>query len=478
LAFAAIPILFSELGAEAYGLIGLAVTLESLFTVLDLGLSTTVNREVARNIGTEQPPEINRDLLRTLEVVYWPIGLVILASVLAASGWIASSGLNTSDLSARTVEFAFAVLAFTLTIRWPMSLYAGVLRGLQAQLLSNGLMVFGTFVRLVGGVAVVIWVSPTIEAFFLVDLVGSSLQALMLAVAAWRSLPSGRGLPKFRIEILRSLWRFALAYNGVVVLFQILLQSGVLFVAKLLPLQEVGYYAVASSLAGVVVYVPYALVDASFPRFTAVLERGDAAVFKRIYGLALDISATAVMAIAVPIIFFSGDLLLVWTRSSAVSAGAASTAALIATGNLFYALWALPYIALVAAGMVRLPLVVNLIVVPLALVALPFAISVAGLLGAAAVWLAASAVLLAVYPVALERRVGGSGGVSTWFRPAAIVLCAVAAFSGLARVTQNWSPSSGLVAAALCDMALTGLTLAWLRLRRGVGLKSELAQAP
>jgi len=465
LAFAAIPILLSKLGAEAYGLVGLAVVLESLFALLDLGLSTAVNREVARNIGTNRDPEANRDLLRTLEAIYWPIGLVILVAVIVLAVWLASGGLNTDQLSESTVQLSLSVLAFTLTIRWPLSLYAGVLRGLEAQLLYNGLQLLGPIIRLAGGVAVVTWVSPTVEAFFVTDLVGSIVQIVLIAAAAWRSLPPSSQRPRFRFSIIQSLWRFALAYNAIVILTQLLMQSGTLFVARMLPLRDVGFYAVASSLAGVVIYVPYALVEASFPRFTSELERRNVTEFSSTYRFTLNTSALSIMAVAVPIVFFSKDFLFVWTRSSEVASHAAAAAAMLAIGSLLYALWAFPYTALLSAGLVRYPLIVNLVVVPLALAVSPYAISTAGLPGAAAVWVAASACFLSAFPIALGRKVSGTAGMNMWARPVAIVMTAVGAFGVLSLATKGWSSMARLAALTICDLALSGATAAWL-LRR------------
>lgn len=463
LALAAIPILLSKLGPEAYGLVGLAVALESLIALLDLGLSTAVNREVARNLEAGRPPESNRDLLRTLEVIYWPIGLVILVIVVAGSGWLASRGLHTAELPPRTVQFSLAVIAFTLTIRWPMSLYVGVLRGLQAQVLQNGLQVLGTVIRLVGGVIVVTFVSPTVEAFFLTDLVGSVVQVAAFAGAAWLSLPSSRRPPRFQTGIVRSLWRFALAFNGIVILGQLLQQSGTLLVARLLPLEDVGYYAVALSLAGVVVYVPYALVEASFPRFTAELESRDKTAFRNTYRIALGVSAVSIVAIAIPIAFFSEDLLYVWTRSRAVATKAAAAASMLAIGNLLYALWAFPYTALLSAGLVRFPLVVYLIVVPLALVASPFVISSIGLVGAGAVWAVASAIFLSVFPVALDRRVAETDGISAWGRPIAMVTGSTAVCIVVAQLTQDSSPIQTVVVVGLIAVLMGGAALFWLQ---------------
>jgi O-antigen/teichoic acid export membrane protein len=44
LALFAIPITLARLGPEAYGLVGLSLTLEALFAFLDFGLSTAMNR--------------------------------------------------------------------------------------------------------------------------------------------------------------------------------------------------------------------------------------------------------------------------------------------------------------------------------------------------------------------------------------------------------------------------------------------------
>ena len=45
---ALVPLYIRVLGIEAYGLIGFFTTLQAVFALLDLGLSTTLNRETAR----------------------------------------------------------------------------------------------------------------------------------------------------------------------------------------------------------------------------------------------------------------------------------------------------------------------------------------------------------------------------------------------------------------------------------------------
>ena len=43
-----VPLLIRFLGAEAFGLVGLFLALQSVFSFLDLGIGATLNREIAR----------------------------------------------------------------------------------------------------------------------------------------------------------------------------------------------------------------------------------------------------------------------------------------------------------------------------------------------------------------------------------------------------------------------------------------------
>src|SRR5438093_2393132 len=71
-----VPLYIRLLGIEAYGLIGVYAMLLGAFQILDFGLSTTMNREMARYSAlTEQKGEV-RDLVITLESVFWAIGVV------------------------------------------------------------------------------------------------------------------------------------------------------------------------------------------------------------------------------------------------------------------------------------------------------------------------------------------------------------------------------------------------------------------
>jgi len=66
-----VPLYIGLMGVEAYGLVGFYAMLQGLTACLDFGLSTTINREMAKSSVGNVKPENVLNLVRTLEVVYW-----------------------------------------------------------------------------------------------------------------------------------------------------------------------------------------------------------------------------------------------------------------------------------------------------------------------------------------------------------------------------------------------------------------------
>ena len=57
MSLAFVPLYIKFMGIESYGLVGIFVSLPALFGVLDMGLSTTLNRELTKAFsGTGQSP--------------------------------------------------------------------------------------------------------------------------------------------------------------------------------------------------------------------------------------------------------------------------------------------------------------------------------------------------------------------------------------------------------------------------------------
>ena len=85
IALAVVPLYLKYLGIEAYGVIGFFATAQAILSLLDFGLAPAINREVARSSVTGDMKEA-RNLLHTLAVIYWAVGVFIaLAGVILSA---------------------------------------------------------------------------------------------------------------------------------------------------------------------------------------------------------------------------------------------------------------------------------------------------------------------------------------------------------------------------------------------------------
>src|SRR5688500_13655145 len=151
-----IPLYIHFMGIEAYGLVGFFTTLQGLFMLLDLGLSTTLNREQARYAALPGKATEMRDLVRTLETLYWGLALLIALIVLGLSSFAAHAWINAQTLPETVVQQAVMLMGFVIAFQWPISFYGGGLIGLQRQVLYSGWLAVGATLRFAGA-ALVLW---------------------------------------------------------------------------------------------------------------------------------------------------------------------------------------------------------------------------------------------------------------------------------------------------------------------------------
>jgi O-antigen/teichoic acid export membrane protein len=386
MSLAFIPLYIHFMGIEAYGLVGLYVTLLVLVTLLDMGLSSTLNRELAQLSVQEHTGGEMRDLLRTLEWIFWPTAALIAIALFFLAPFIANHWLQGDALPPATTRQAIVLMGAAMALQLPFGFYSGGLLGLQRQVLLNGVAVVMATVRQ-GGAVLVLWlVSPTITAFFSWQVVGAALQTAVLALLVWRSLPAAGARPRFRAEALRRIWRFAAGVSGITVLAVMLTQLDKILLSRLLTLEMFGYY----TLAGVVAMSLYRLTSpvflALYPRFSELIARGDELELRRLYHRSCQLMSVLILPVALVITFFSAEILLLWTRNEVTVRHTALVLSLLVAGTALNGLMQLPYALQLAHGWTRLALYSNAVAVAVLVPMIFFATSRYGAVGAASVW--------------------------------------------------------------------------------------------
>jgi O-antigen/teichoic acid export membrane protein len=212
LSFVFVPFYLKFLGAEAYGLIGLYVLLQSVFMMADMGLSGTFIRETAKLTALEGKKQQLADLCRTFEVLFAAVGFVIALVIVASSHLIAEHWVNLEKLSITTVSATILLIGITIGLQFPFFIYQGGMQGLQRQTPLNILLVSIGLLRGVGALLILAFIDSSIEAYFMWQVVVSVIQLVAGRVLVWRNLlrtplPPSFDLKLFHYGGLQLVWR-------------------------------------------------------------------------------------------------------------------------------------------------------------------------------------------------------------------------------------------------------------------------------
>ena len=385
LALLCVPLYLKYLGIEAYGLIGFFGTIIAVFGIMDLGLGATLNRGLARLSVRRDSIGEQRDLLRTLELAYWIVGLVVGLLTFALAGPVAVRWIHPHLLSPGSVASAVRWMGIVAALQFPFALYQAGLMGLQHQFLVNVITISTTTLRTVGSIAVLALVSPTVEAFFTWQAVVTLLQTGVIVLVTWHVLASPIP-PKFRPFLLRQERRFAAGVSANAIIGIFLTQSDKILLTRIVPLAEFGYYMLAGTVAATLWWIIGPINAALFPRFTQLIELGDDLRLNSLYHTACQIVAAVLLPVAVTLALFSRTIVLVWTQDAGAAERSAVLIALLVTGTCINGLTSVAGFVQAAAGWPQLLAYTNL----------------------------ACAIVLVPAILLLGTRYGGPGAASVW----------------------------------------------------------------
>jgi O-antigen/teichoic acid export membrane protein len=472
-----VPVYIRLLGAESYGLVGLWATTTVLFGLLDLGLSKTVNREVARLSADASEREELRSTARTLEVFYWILGIVAGGGVIASSHFLATQWVKPGHLSGDVVKGAMRLMGLVIACQWSTSFYSGVLVGLQRQVLLSKLLVGCSILRGAGGCAVLWLVSPTIYTFFLWQMSMGVLQTALLVYVARQALPGEPNAGRFHPACLFRIWRYAGGVTLLSLLGTVLTQVDKVVLSKCLSLESFGHYALASSLASVVSLSAGSVANGIFPRL-AQLYAVDGSTDKSpltsvVYHKTCQVMSALVISPGLVFSWFSAELLRVWSGAPVVAPGMALSLALLSMGNAVNSVMVMPLMLQMAAGWTMLSVCKNVPAIVLVIPAMLLLTARYGAAGAASVWLGLNVAYFLFEPWMMHRRLL-AGELRQWYtedvgRPflGAFAVCA------LSRVCMPQGPSIRLIVLWVSVTGVCTLAAAFLAARGGL----ELARA-
>jgi O-antigen/teichoic acid export membrane protein len=383
-----VPINLQYLGVEAYGIIGVFTVLQSFVWLFDFGLSATLNRELAHLSPHSDKAQEMHNLKRTIEIINWMIGISLASSFFILSPFIVKYWVNIENLPIKVVTESFMIMSVGFAVQWALGLYFNGLMGLQKHPLLNLINVVCATIRSIGAIAVLSFISTTIQAFLIWQTLIGVVQVVLLALILQRSLPAAPLRAKFDWQLIRRSKRFAAGMTGLSILGLIAEQTDKIILSKFLTLEYFGYYTLASTVTTTgILMIARSIASAIYPRFSNLISNRDEEAVKVLYHRSSQILAVLVFPATLVLTVFSFEILLVWTRNETTANNTWLLLTLLAIAAGINSTLNLPYYMQLAYGWTKptfyTALAMLLLLTPVMLVA----VIRYGAVGGAASWL-------------------------------------------------------------------------------------------
>jgi O-antigen/teichoic acid export membrane protein len=402
------PFVLKALGAEAYGLIGIGLMLQSILAFMEVGLSASLSRAFAERTATLDDAGSQagmHDLLRTLEYFYLAVvGFVclfmLLVSPLIARYWITDHGLPYA-----VVWQSIALLGLMIAMRFFVSLYGGGLAGLQRQVVLNAVSMTMNVIANLGAVAVLFWISSDPRVYFAWLAFSGTLTALVLRRTLTISLPAPAAPARFDWAQWQSIRRFSVGISSLTVTSIAITQTDKLLLSRLLPLRDFGFYSIASNVANFVQLIPIPVQAVYYPRMTQCQAKGDTRELIDTYRFASRMVALLVFPLGFTLALFSQDILLLWLRDPLAAEQVHLILSLLVIGStLLTSLMMMPYALTLAHADTRVTLRMHMFLVCIQVPAVILSALEFGAVGAAGVWCALFCIYGPLYAWRVNRK--------------------------------------------------------------------------
>ena len=356
-----IPIYIKYLGIESYGLIGLFGMLQAWLSLLDMGMTPSVSREMARFKGGEHTEKSIWTLFRSIEIVALFVAITISLGVWVSSDWLAINWLKAEKLHPKIVANAFSIMGIVTALRFLEGIYKSAIVGLQKQLQLNVVNIIFSTLRGVGAVILLKWFTTGIYSFFLWQGLLSLIAVIVLLIITYTSLPQNIRNIRFSFQSLVSIRKYAGGLIGITILTLILTQIDKLYLSKLITLSEFGYFSLATTIASSLFPLIGPILITWFPKLTELHAANQNELLITKFHQGAQLVTVFMGSAAIILIFFSEPILRIWTQNPLIANSSSNLLKLSAFTCLLSGLNYIPYNTQLALGWTDLSLKTNIV---------------------------------------------------------------------------------------------------------------------
>jgi len=284
-------------------------------------------------------------------------------------------------------------------------------------------------------------------------LTGSILLSTTFGWLSWKKIGKAR-TASFCKAKARKLLGFALKVAGVALPGIILMQIDKVAASNILGIEKFGWYMLVASIASSIGILATPVYQVAFPRFTALVSKGNVKQLKTLFRIFSQISALMLFPVAVTLAIFSEPILRIYTGNQDLAQMMWPVLSILIVAKAFHASNLIAYAVQLAQKKLRLAFQLNIFSLLLMGVSLPIFTVLYGVIGLAWSWLFVTLGYVTI-GMWLFHKQFFNGGYWKWLfidNLSVITLSVLISF-----LTLKWfEPNSNLI--GLSIIAMSGLT--------------------
>lgn len=381
----ALPWYLSALGPKLFGLISFVTTIQALLGLIDSGMSQALVREFAVRMDLAQGRYHRAGvLLFGFERIYWLFAFAVASVTAVSANTIARYWLQAGETPCNLTSQAILGAAVIFVMQFPGSVYRSVLLGAQAQVRLNVLLLFCTLLRHGGGVIVVVY-SPSLFAYLAWQAAAALVETLLRGRMAWGVIKIPRAATGWQMDEIRPVLAWVFGMSTAAWLGALTVQMDKIILSRMIPIEQFGYYAIASTVASGVLQLIYPVVQAVLPH--AIQLRNDGRKLYTLYVKMTALFAVLVAGSAALYLLAGRQLLDLWLQNQKAASAVYPLLTILLVGTVLNAFYNVGYVNWIVQEKIRRVLQVNGLSLILAVILIPLLVGWLGVKGAAVGWL-------------------------------------------------------------------------------------------
>ena len=351
------PLYLKHLGAEAYGLVGFFALMQAWMNLLDLGLSPTLGRQAAYTRGQLNGFEAFKRLVKSFEVLFLVLALIIVCVIYFLSDWIAISWIKSDNIEINTLVYCVVLMGVMIGLRWFSGLYRSGINGLEDQVWLNTANIILTSLKFLGALHLLTFISQDIRLFFEYQLVIGLIELAVFAIRFYSNLPATKirtSLIAFDWPAVKSVAPFALGTAYTAGIWVLITQTDKLILSGVLSLAEFGYLSLVALVAGGITMLSGPISQAIMPRLTVLYSQDNKNELLKLYSNASQLVTVISLSVSLTVGLYAEPLIYAWTGDKEAAEWGAGVLIWFALGNGVLAIGAFQYYLQSAFGQLRL----------------------------------------------------------------------------------------------------------------------------